>query len=400
MMVENRLHKQRPLVILLLGLLLLALVALAFETPSAHAAQVESLPTQRVQLETLTMINQQTGWSLEKDRTRALFTRNGLLHWTNVTPAGLHFPVNDSANALTAFSFLDAKHAYIGVLQHGATSLLRTQDSGKTWTSVHFNFSRFTNVDIYQITFLDVQHGWIAFDKAHGFGKYQIVLMSTSDGGKTWRQLLDTTQSSLSGLPNRGPKTFHFMSTQKGWMTGPEDAATNARLYETHDGGKTWIRVPLPALPNVAYSVSYGPYFTTTHDGTLLVRYGTLQGTYSYLFTYRTHDGGKTWMANTAQQTKATTEWNTLTFCNAEQGWVLGLDSSRKPIIHRTSDGGRSWKTVHPAGLHLFTEVILDLNFLTPTQGTTIDKADDGTQTLFQTNDAGQHWYALHPFLI
>ena len=104
-------------------------------------------------------------------------------------------------------------------------------------------------------------------------------------------------------------------------------------------------------------------------------------------------------MANTTLQTKATTEWNTLTFLNAEQGWVLGLDSSRKPIIHRTSDGGRSWKTVHPAGLHPFTEVILNLNFLTPMQGTTIEKADDGTQMLFQTNDAGQHWYALHPLL-
>jgi photosystem II stability/assembly factor-like uncharacterized protein len=45
------------------------------------------------------------------------------------------------------------------------------------------------------------------------------------------------------------------------------------------------------------------------------------------------------------------------------------------------------------------TEVIMTLDFLTPTVGWTINKADDGTETLFQTNDGGLHWQALQSFI-
>ena len=400
MMNERRVHRQQFVAMLFISLLLLALVLLASVTAKTANASISKSVPQKIQLEKVSMVNQRMGWAVEKDRTRVFFTSHGILHWTNVTPVGLNLPVNDQTNALTAYNFLDARHAYLGVLQNGVTSLLRTQDSGKTWTTLNFNFSPLIDIDIYQITFLDSMHGWMAFDKSHGFGKYQVVLMSTSDGGKIWQQLFDMTQNASSGFPDRGFKTFHFINVQEGWVTGPEDATTNARLYQTFDGGKTWSRFPLPALPNPPYSVSSGPYFTSASDGTLPVTYASPQGTTYYLLTYRTHDGGKTWLAaGPVLQTTATTEWNTLTFRNAEQGWVIGLDINRTPVIHRTIDGGRTWTTLYPTGLQSFTEVILDLNFLTATQGTTIDKANDGTQTLFQTNDAGQHWYALQPLL-
>ena len=395
MRIEHWIRKPRLLGVLPLGLLLFAIVFLTSETANASPSKANP---QKVQLEAVSMINSYNGWAVEKDRTRVFYTNKGILDWKNVTPAGLHLPGNDELNAITSYFFLDAKHAYLGVLQNGVTSLLWTQDSGKTWTTVHFNISPF---GISQITFLDAQHGWMAFDIDHGMEKYYIALMNTRDGGKTWHTVLDMTPDTQSSLPEQGLKYFTFTSPYKGWVTGTEDFnALNARLYETLDGGKTWTRVSLPALPHGTYSYSYGPYFTNAHNGTLLVRYGFNPGvgTGYYLLTYRTSNGGKTWAAaGPVLQTNAPNEWNTPTFCNAEQGWVLGLDSSRKPILHRTSDGGRSWKTVHPVGLQPFTEVIFDLNFFTATQGITIDKADDGTQTLFLTDDAGQHWHALHP---
>ena len=384
--------------VLFLGLPLFALVFLTSETANASISK-ENL--QKVQLENVSMSNTHDGWAVEKDRTRVFHTTSGLLHWKNVTPAGLHLPVKDELNTITTYFFLDARHAYLGVLQKGATSLFWTQNSGKTWTTMPFNISPF---GISQITFLDAQHGWMAFDIDHGHGKYYIALMNTSDGGKMWHTVLDMTSGTQSSLPEQGLKYFTFTSPHKGWVTGTEDFnATNARLYKTLDGGKTWTRVNLPALPHGTYSFSYGPYFTNAYDGTLLVRYGFnpgAAGTGFYLLTYRTHDGGKTWVAaGPALQSNVPNEWEVQSFRNAEQGWTLGIDSSGKPVLHRTSNGGRSWQTVHPVGLQPFTEVIFDLEFFTPTQGITINKADDGTQTLFLTNDAGQHWYALHPLV-
>ena len=395
MRIEHWIRKLRLLGVLLPALLLFTVSFLTPET--ANASPAKETP-QKVQLEAVSMSTAHDGWAVEKNRTRVFHTNNGLLHWKNVTPAGLHLPVNDDRNAITTYFFLDAQHAYLGVLQNGATNLFWTQDSGKTWTTAHFHISPY---GISQITFLDAQHGWMTFDIDHGMEKYYIALMSTSDGGKTWQTVLDMTPNTHTSLPEQGLKSFTFTSPQKGWVTGTEDFnAINARLYETPDGGKTWTRVGLPALPHGTYSYSYGPYFTNAHDGTVLVRYGFNPGagTGYYLLTYRTHDGGKTWAAaGPVLQANVPNEWVAQAFRNAEQGWTLGVDSTSKPILNQTCNGGRSWRIVHPAGLQPFTEVILDLKFFTATQGITIDKADDGTQTLFLTDDAGQHWDALHP---
>ena len=394
---KHLISKQQLLGGLLLGLPLFTLVFMTPETANASAS-TENL--QEVQLDAVSMTSEHNGWAVEKDRTRVFHTNDGLLHWENVTPTGLHLPVHDELNAITTYCFLDARCAYLGVLQNGATSLFWTQDSGKTWTTVPFNISPY---GISQITFLDTQHGWMVFDKDHGHGNYYITLMNTSDGGKTWQTVFDMTPDTRSSLPEQGLKAFTFTSSQKGWATGTEDFnAPNARLYETLDGGKTWTRVSLPVLPNGTYSYSYGPYFTNAYDGRVLVRYGFQPGagTGYYLLSYRTSDGGKTWdAAGPALQSNVPNEWIAQSFRNAEQGWTLGVDNTSKPVLCRTHDGGRSWKTVQPTGLQPFTEVIEDFKFFTTTQGITIDKADDGTQTLFLTIDAGHHWHALHPLV-
>ncbi len=349
MRIEHWICKQRLLGVLPLSLFLFAIVSLTSETANASTSKGNS---QKIQLEDVSMINAHDGWAVEKDRTRVFHTNSSLPHWKNVTPAGLYLPINDELNAITTYFFLDAKHAYLGVLQNGATSLLWTQDGGKTWTTVPFNISPF---GISQITFLDAQHGWMTFDKDHGHGNYYIALMNTHDGGKTWHTVFDMTPDTQSSLPEKGLKYFTFTSPHKGWVTGTEDFnAINARLYETLDGGKMWTRVSLPALPHGTYSYSYGPYFTNAYDGTLLVRYGFNPGagTGYYLLNYRTSNGGKTWVAaGSALQTNAPNEWRAQSFRNAEQGWTLGVDSTSRSILHRTTDGGRSWKTAHPTGL-------------------------------------------------
>lgn len=390
---KDRIRNQGPLAILLTaGLLQLVLAAL-----DSEPASVESEQAQEVQLQEIRMVAEQDGWALEKDRTRVFFTNKGPSHWRDVTPPGLNLAANDLANSLTAFYFPDAHHGYIGVVQNGATSLLQTADSGKSWTATPFDVSTLP-FGISQIEFLDAEHGWVVLDLDHGHSKYEIALLSTSDGGKTWQKLLETSDNGASSLPSFNTKVFSFTSAQHGWVTGSETTTDTARLFETNDGGKTWRRYPFPALPYAQASDSYGPYFTNANDGTLPITYVS-PGDPVYLTTYRTSDGGKNWTPDPVLQTNVATEWNTLTFFNAERGWTLGVDADQKPIIYQTSDGGWCWKILHPEGLQAFTGGIVDLNFETATKGSLISRADDGTHILFETYDAGEHWRILHPHL-
>ena len=383
-------------VVLLSTLLALLISTFLFASTSAKAAPVDG----PLQLTELTMIDQQNGWSLERNPTRVLHTSTGPEQWHDVTPRGLNLPDNDIFNSITASFFLDANHGYLGVFQDGATFLLLTEDGGQTWNRVPFDFSPFTYVGIYQIDFLDAQHGWLAFDKDHGFGHFQVVLMSTSDGGKTWQQLLDTTEGPASGLPDLWPKHFKFTDTLHGWVTGNENNAPDVRLYVTSDGGKTWSHAKIPTLPNATYSESYGPFFRDNKYGTLPVLFGNDTGDGQYLTVYRTTDGGKTWTMGPVLSTTSFTEFRMLTFNTANDGRVLGTDVNGNPVLHETHNGGKTWQTIYPTGLTNFTEVIYDLDFLTASKGWTINQDNNGTLTLFETHNGGRSWQVLQPVMV
>lgn len=378
-------------------LLLLAGSAGAFLfMPGSASAQTAVEHGKPVQVSELNMLDQRTGWALAQDRAGVLYTQQGPERWVDVTPPGLNLPPNDVMNSITASYFLDASRGYIGVLQDGQTSLLFTQDSGKTWETVAFDFSPLSMVGIYQIEFIDAQHGWLAFDKHHGFGQYHVVLMSTNDGGKSWKQLLDTTEDEASGVPIYWPKHFHFTSEQQGWMIGNEESA-DVRLYATSDGGKTWSPQGVAPVENGLFTASYGPYFRGSQTATLPVTAGLTDGSTSNLLTYRTTDGGKTWKLGEVLSAPGFTEFRALTFRTANEGWSLGLNEKGTPVIHQTRNGGQSWNTLNPQGLESISEVILDLDFASPTRGWTINKAEDGTLTLFETRNGGRSWQALQP---
>ncbi|GHO46856.1 WD40/YVTN/BNR-like repeat-containing protein [Ktedonospora formicarum] len=401
--IHQRLKLLLPLGISLSGVALLLAVNLFFVLPTRVYVSAAKPPAQPVQIEDLKMITPTDGWALLKDRTGVLVTHRGSTQWQKVTPPDLYLPPNNLLNSITSWFVLDERHAYIGVLQNGLTSLWRTENGGRSWTEAKFDFQPLTNIGIYQIEFIDVRHGWLAFDKDHGFGKYHVVLMSTSNGGKTWKQLLDTTQNP-SGLPTNGPKRFYFTSLQNGWMTGPEDGTLNVRLYETHNGGKTWILSSIPPVTDSpsdenSFTESYGPFFSKARQGTLMVKSGAFGSNSSALTVFHTSDGGKSWKSGATIMSSGTRIFYWITFVNASNGWVLGTNEKNWPILQRTFDGGRHWKTLQPTGLQPYGEVITSMTFLNPTLGWMVDKTDDGTETLFQTYDGGRSWRALKPTL-
>lgn len=384
--------------------LALLLAALSFALPSAAHAQSSDAHkpvAQPVQLGSVKMLSSSKGWALSNDKTRVFVTKDGPAHWTDVTPTGFTFTNDDVMNSITSSFFLDAQHGYLGILQDGVTSFLSTHDGGKSWQSVALDIDSLIYTPAYQIDFIDASHGWLAIDIDHGFGRFQVALMRTSDGGKTWQKILDTTLDP-SGLPTSDIKNFSFTSQQDGWMSGPEEDPS-VRLYATHDGGVTWAPAQIPSvtIPDTTYTQSYGPFFNDNgRQGTVTAVSGVATSNSTYLTTFQTSDSGKTWkQVGDSLVSGDTVGFRQVAFTNASNGWVMGLNVKGQPLLVHTTDGGQHWSAFlpSPSGLHPFTEVVMQLSFLNNRDGLVIDKTDDNTWTLFQTHDGGADWQVVNP---
>lgn len=82
--------------------------------------------------------------------------------------------------------------------------------------------------DIY---FIDSNHGWIVGgmnETNTPEGKNHGIVLSTSDGGKTWKL--------LSHFEDRYLWSVFFLNEQVGWAAG-----LKGTFLKTEDGGKTWL---------------------------------------------------------------------------------------------------------------------------------------------------------------
>jgi photosystem II stability/assembly factor-like uncharacterized protein len=221
-----------------------------------------------------------------------LWTNDNGTIWGDITPPG---PVGQSMYSLY---FLDASHAWAVFVDgsgdwdiHTPVRMVRTENGGKTWSALHFDRSSYlglkdTDAQPSNLWFVDTQHGWFQW-KAESSATFAWgFLFSTEDGGVTWAE--------LPSPPSAG--AFEFHTLQDGWMV---DNVTETGVHVTHDGGKTWQDVSIPAPDNCrqcrpSYDV---PKFQGTNNGVLVATFTEeLKGTYSQVnCTYVTHDGGRSW---------------------------------------------------------------------------------------------------------
>ena len=390
----------RKLFFLLLCPLLVLTASLGLFAPSVASAASPAAKHMDIQLSDLTMIDQWRGWALDQNNTHVFSTQHGPEHWVSVTPKGLNLPGDDFSNSITASFFLDTTHGYLGVLQNGKTMLLSTQNGGRTWSTTPFDIPILANfVDIHQIDFLDAQHGWLSFDRNHNQpGHFDILLMSTSDGGKTWQKLLDTSENpSALPLPFGQSSHFAFTNPLNGWVTGINLSA-DVYLNVTHDGGKTWSKANISAIKGADFAQSYGPYWHNRNSGSLFVKYDPDTGGTPFLTTYWTHDGGQHWTMGPSTAATSFVEFFNLAFLNAKEGWSLGLDSNNQYIMHHTNNDGHTWRVLSPTGLlQPASSIIVDSQFLNAKTGWVIIKDDSNNLNLFQTHDGGHTWQLLQP---
>ncbi|MEC9091378.1 MAG: YCF48-related protein, partial [Planctomycetota bacterium] len=108
-------------------------------------------------------------------------------------------------------------------------TILRTDDGGRTWNSI----SSPRDVIWNQVFFKDEKVGWIAGGHYRGPMQRSIgVLIKTEDGGKSWKNI---SQNGLSFI-----RKLQFADAQLGWLFCDANPLYPSGLLTTSDGGNTW----------------------------------------------------------------------------------------------------------------------------------------------------------------
>jgi photosystem II stability/assembly factor-like uncharacterized protein len=303
-----------------------------------------------------------------------LRTANGGTSWTNVTPAGLgvihgasYFGNVDVLNSDDAWIVHDGPSSNVETLEF-------TTNAGRTWASMGTLPSGCT------VQFVSRSQGWCTQYDGAG-GSMLVKVFHTSDGGWTWnllsRNYLSTTPKGT--LPFACDKRLYFDNAQRGWALFDCNGGI-APLYETLDGGKTWVQrrnVP-PGEVNAGSSFVGAPVTSGSH---VAVGFATFAPTRSLV--YVSNDGGHNfssvpvplrgheilqdpltptswkfmWGHTIYETDNAGTTWRTVTsnmditslynphsfvpwsinFINANVGWLTGS------TLWRTVDGGATW---------------------------------------------------------
>jgi photosystem II stability/assembly factor-like uncharacterized protein len=199
-------------------------------------------------------------------------------------------------------------------------------------------------------------------------------LWKTSDGGFSWRPLAGTCASSYSSLD--------FIDQRTGWTaTGVPgyDYGTGIRpgplvIRRTDDGGATWRTV----YRSTKWLADTRLHFTDGRRG-WAVSQASAEGAHAHFSAvHRTVDGGRTWRA--VHEAALPTA-----FAGPEAAWA---GDEAGGLLWRTTDAGRSWR------LRVRPEFVWPRALLVATRSTLVIDSAAGT---LRSNDGGRRWSSTPP---
>ena len=340
--------------------------------PAIDAPLVETPALVEIQF-----LNELDGWGVTE--TQIVRTNDGGITWYNVTPPDL----TETGSTVETF-ILDNQHAWVqkpdfnnfpnnGLLYH-------TTDGGLTWT---ISSTPFSGGDL---SFIDVNNGWMLADLGVGAGSNAIAVFQTKDGGATWTQ----TYTNDPNLPNAGDSLplggiksgLTPLNMQTAWVSGVTYASGTVYLFRTDDGGHTWTPVTLE-LPAGAENFELGidkdqMQFVSATDGFLAVR---MSGEATQTAVYITNDAGSTWtLTPTLIPNAGASE-----FLSAQEAIIYNGEQ-----FYVTHDAARTWNTVSPN--IVFGDSFADMDFVNPNTGWVITVDPANHRSLNRTTDGGATW--------
>jgi len=239
-------------------------------------------------------------------------------------------------------------------------TVLKTTDGGFSWTNqgpIVPQGSEQRKTGVYDICFIDQNHGWIATDS---------MVYRTVDGGETWSDsgawMADTNGIYYSY------SSVDFADANNGWMIG------SGHVFRTTDGGETVTEQTIPEglVVRVVQAASSTQAFAYTYTST------------GYLAT---DDGGNTWeqrtFTGTAYENKGP---YALAVCSASTIYAqVGLD------LLKTTNGGSTWTTETVTSLDPGDDPYMVYTVDGDTIGSRVYVGSDGGD-LHASSDGGDAW--------
>lgn len=155
----------------------------------------------------------------------------------------------------------------------GPTGIIRSVDSGKTWTVIDMSDKAGMILDV---KFFDENSGLVFASTERESSNANGLILRTTDGGKSWTEVYRGTR------PAELIWKASFVSAKIGYATvqSYDPARTTQVIVKTVDGGKSWTELPM--VENAA-ARQFGIGFVDALHGWV----GTMAG------GYYTADGGK-----------------------------------------------------------------------------------------------------------
>lgn len=297
-----------------------------------------------------------------------------------VRPQVVASPSSNLSVQIARWDFVSFTTGWVEVLQQG---LYSTSDGGRSWRQVTRPGTAY--VDVFDFQPLD-DRNLLATTSAPE------ALWWSNDGGQSWE---NRSPPALQVVPAGRRRFGHFfLDTRHGWLldspSDPSQTDTPSTLWATTDGGVTWRDIWRldPRTPEFAGILREGLHagltFRDPMTGWLAIR------TTQQSRLYRTDDGGRTWPPDTLPLSALLISEVAHTRDNAA---ILiasnGFGGHARAITSR--DGGDHWELPRQLPDDLggvpFRFAFLDHDHWLYANG----------DTVFMTNDAGQRWTSFKP---
>lgn len=333
-----------------------------------------TLPSQSSQksatpvLTSLRMINSTVGWGT--GRNTVWYTTDSGMHWTNVTPKGL----KTSSNLQMKIYGIGHSNAWVAISGLHLFAMYHTTDQGQSWEKQQVH-DEGTPISLH---FTNQDDGWLALEQGAAAGNDRETIYQTDNGGSSWNKIAFTNEIRGGTLPFSGDKTgASFIDNNHGWATGDTHLNGRVDLYQTTDGGHTWISRNISVSSKLKNEelTSYPPIFFGQKDGILPVvsNLG--------LITYRTTDGGNRWTPTSVVQSQVQNgQINEWSFVSVNNGFATGGNQ-----LFITRDGGDTWKVIQT---NVSFKNVNELDFISSIDGWALTISG----SLYHTTDGGHNW--------
>ena len=267
-------------------------------------------------------------------------------NWRNITDG--HFAMGSVGSVAVASS--DPNVLYVGMGEspvRGVASsygdgMYRSTDAGRTWT--HVGLERTRTISQVIVHPRDENTVWVAAQGSRWGGTADRGIYKSTDGGKTWRQVLAgvnaTSGASALSMDATNPRVLFaaFWDHQRQpWYV--RSGGPGSGLWRSADGGETWTRLTGSGLPS-----EMGKTAVAVSPANPERVWALIESTADSGGLYRSDDAGKSWRLLNGDRLLRARAWYYIHLFadpkSPETVYVLNA-----PFL-KSTDGGRTFVTM------------------------------------------------------